>query len=593
MMRVSLTFLGLALVAGCDCGGGLIRDRDSGRLDAPGTDGPRPDVPGLDAPELGVDGGGSWPPEIVVIDPSAPADAPSRFDDPMAGTPGPAVLYPLNDALVPRNVFSPDVQWEPVGAMGDLFRITIEGSPTRLVGYVGHGGAAFEHDWLVRPDAWRTLATADAGTTVTFRVDRWQAATSTVHVGAPISLRIARGSIAGAVYYWTLGSFSGTEGRIVRVRQGTDVAPAVENFLPQPTAAPDGDRCAACHSLSRDGNRLAVALDDGTFGGVYDLTVDLTGADPPMVFRFDQPWFFAAFDPTGTRLVMTDPSQGTHLLNGMTGAEITPMSGPMRSGTHPAWSPDGMSIAIVINADDAWNPTTGDLASVPVLGTDRFGAAGLLHGGSTLSGAPEGGTLDAYPTYSPDSSMVVFQHGTRTLVTAAGATGALYAIPRAGGSASRLTAATGPSAFYPNFTPFTTPSDTGPNVFWVLLYSRRDYGNELAGTRGTGRRQIWVAAVSTALDGGDPSFAPYWLPGQEVEEENASAYWAPIACRANGQGCTIGGQCCSERCGGTGSDMVCMPPPECRNEGETCSVAADCCETGAVCAGGVCLATVF
>lgn len=552
---------------------------------------PRPDVPGLDAPELG-DGGG-FPPEIVVIGPGAPADAPTRFGDPMAGTPGPDVLYPLNDALVPRNVFSPDVQWEPEGASGDLFRITLDGSPTRVVGYVGHSGAAFEHDWLVEPTAWRTLATADAGSTVMFRVDRWEAATRTVHVGAPVSLRIARGSIAGAVYYWTLGSFSGTEGRIVRVRQGTDAPPAVENFLPSPTAAPDGERCAACHGLSRDGNRLAVALDDGTFGGVYDLTADLTAADPPMVFQFDQPWFFAAFDPGGTRLVMTDPDQGTHLLDAMTGAEITPMSGPMRGGTHPAWSPDGDSIAIVINADDAWDPTTGNLATVPVLGPDRFGAAGLLHSGSTLSGAPEGGTLDAYPTYSPDSSMVVFQHGTRTLVTATGATGALYAIPRAGGEAVRMSAATGPSAFYPNFTPFTTASDMGGTVFWVLLYSRRDYGNELAGTRGTGRRQIWVAAVRTSLGGGDPSFVPYWLPGQEVEEENASAYWAPVACRTTGQDCSFGGQCCSERCGGTDGAMVCMPPPECRREGETCSTAADCCEVGAECAGGVCLATVF
>lgn len=579
------------LPAGCDCGGGTARNRDGGggSLDgAGGGDGSSTEDGGGGDPDTGPP-----PADLVIIGPGAPADAADRFTDPVSAVAGPAILYPLDDVLLPRNVYSPDVQWEPEGVAGDLYRIRFAGTPTTLTAYVAHSGAAFEHDWLAPEAAWRTLAMADAGTTMTLTVDRWEAGASTVHVGPSIAVRIARGSIAGAVYYWTLGSFSGTEGRIVRVRQGTGRAPVVENFMPTPTISPDGERCAACHGLSRNGNMLAVSLDDGTFGGVYDLTTDLTVADPPMVFRFDASWFYAAFNATGTRLLMTDDSQNTFLLDGATGARITPGSGPLPSATHPAWSPDGNTVALVVGADDAWNPSVGDLVTMPVLGGDSFGAMASLHAGSALSGAPEGGALDAYPTFSPDSSLVVFQHGTRTLASAAGATGALYAIPAGGGTAVRLSSAHGGSAWYPNFTPFRTPDDVGDDVFWVLFYSREDYGNELAGTRGTSRRQIWVAAVSADITGGgDPSFVPYWLPGQASEEENASAYWAPVACRLDGVDCISGGQCCSGVCGGAG-DMTCQPPPACRREGDTCSTAADCCEAGAMCAAGLCLAAPF
>src|SRR4029079_279515 len=174
------------------------------------------------------------------------------------------------------------------------------------------------------------------------------------------------------------------------------------NFMPSPPIGGDGQRCAACHGLSRDGNHLAVALDDGTFGGVFDLTADLTAADPPMLFRFTRPWFYAAFSPDGSRVFMTDPDQQSFLLDGATGNEITP-GGGLRDGTHPAWSPDGQQLAVVVHADDAWNPTVGDLATQAVTGADSFAAAALLHTGSDLPGAPEGGSLDAYPTYSPDS----------------------------------------------------------------------------------------------------------------------------------------------------------------------------------------------
>jgi len=112
-------------------------------------------------------------------------------------------------------------------------------------------------------------------------------------------------------------------------------------------------------------------------------------------------------------------------------------------------------------------------------------------------------------------------------------------------------------AFYRNFTPCTTegldPSIDGAGEFrsayWLLFYGRRDCSNAQVGTRGTGRRQIWVSAISTDVrEGRDASAVPYWLPGQEVAQQNASALCAPLACRPSDVDRSDNGECCSGDC---------------------------------------------
>lgn len=566
--------LAASLAPGCSCGGGLEprnQDGGGGGRDGNGFDVGQPE----DAFVAPVD--------LVVVAPGTPADAASHFGDPADGDPthAPNLLYPLDEVQFPRNVWSPDVQWDDPGVAGDLYRVRFTGAPVTLTVYLVHSGAGFRWDYTPEFDAWRQLTAGASGRSMQLSVDRWISASHQVASGTPITVRVASEGIAGAVYYWRLGDFAATEGRVIRVRQGGVTAPVIEEFMPSPPAGSDGDRCAACHGLSRDGNHLAAALHDGDFGGVFDLTTDLTVTDPPMLFRFDQPWFYAAFSPDGSRVLMTDPSQGSHVLDGATGAEIT----TLRDGTHPAWSPDGSQVALIVHADDAWNLTVGDLATMTVNAGDTFGAAGLLHTAADLSGAPEGGAMDAYPTYSPDSAFVAFQHGTRTFVTQPGARGALYLIPSGGGAAVRLDRASIGDAYYPSFTPFITSVDEVQRTYWLLHYSQRDYGNQYAGTRGTSRRQIWVSAISTSA-GVDPSSAPYWLPGQEVAQQNASAYWAPLPCRAEGNQCSSGTQCCSNVCDATNH---CGAPPMCRHEGETCTHTSDCCTPGLSCIGGACV----
>ena len=154
-MTRTLVVLALAgalfALSGCDCGGLSSRTGDGGGggLDGAGSDGARGDGSSTD------DGGGddpdTGPPpaDIVIVGPGAPADAADRFSDPLSAVAGPSILYPLDEVLLPRNVYSPDVQWEPEGVAGDLYRIRFAGTPTTLTAYVGHSGAAFEHAALL------------------------------------------------------------------------------------------------------------------------------------------------------------------------------------------------------------------------------------------------------------------------------------------------------------------------------------------------------------------------------------------------------------------------------------------------------------
>ena len=167
--------------------------------------------------------------------------------------------------------------------------------------------------------------------------------------------------------------------------------------------------------------------------------------------------------------------------------------------------------------------------------------------------------------------------------------GRLELIGASGGAPAPLTHANGPdgaSGYWPNFSPF----DVG-GYYWLAFYSRRDYGNAQAGTRGVHRRQIWVTAISDhPTTGTDPSSVPYWLPGQSAASENMSAYWAPAACRTNGIACRVGSECCSGACmpAADGTYRCMSTMAACRPSGATCATAADCC-TPLMCAGNVCL----
>ena len=257
------------------------------------------------------------------------------------------VRYPLADALVPQNVAPPDVQWEQ-GVAGDVYRVRLSKPHVAVTGYVTHSGAGFRFNWPTDPAGWRALVESDLDDPITLRVDR--ATAGAAIEGAARSLRVAQGSLAGAVYYWDLRA-----GKILRIRE-EPTGPVREDFLPRAPQRATGDRsrCVACHTVSRDGLQMAAELWEGQGpSNVFDLGRDLTADPAPTRFPVtDTPsspsWVYSSFNANSTRLI-ANRLGGLFLVNPATGATVPPVAGtlPQGASVQPSWSPDGNTIAYI------------------------------------------------------------------------------------------------------------------------------------------------------------------------------------------------------------------------------------------------------
>ena len=519
----------------------------------------------------------------TTVSDGAPMDARARFataptDDPARVA---TVLYPLDGAVIPNNLPPPVVQWER-GAAGDLYRVRLTKPHVELQRIVAHSGMAFSYADTPAADDWRALMESDPDDPITLRVDRFDAARTQLIPGAALRLRVARATLSGTIYYWDLAG-----GRILRIDALTgERSVAVPSPPPKPNEPDRGSRCIACHTVSRDGRFMSVEMwGGGREGAAFDLTASDLGADPaPTVYgpRADLTYLFSTFSPDN-QFVMINYGNTLGLIRREGGVRVENTGLPTERSAHPSWSPDGREVAYITNHDGSWavDFTAGDLAVLPRTGETTFGPPRILHRGPSSPG----GNADAHPSWSPDGRFLAFQHGVNSRGAREGAPypGQLMLTPRdatperAPVVLANANGAGDPSSFWPNFSPFQQGG-----YYWLAFYSRRDYGNPQAGTRGTGRRQIWVTAVRTDGAGTtDPSSVPYWLPGQDRAQENMSAYWAPVACRMNLDTCRVSAECCSGLCQlQTNGSYACAPPPPamCRRAGTTCSQGSDCCE---------------
>ena len=505
------------------------------------------------------------------------------------------LVYPLDQALMPQNVYPADLQWTR-GNVGDLVRIMMTKTDVTTNAYVLDDAP---HHWLADAAMWRSLAQTDPMEAASIHVDHIDAASGNLIMGAPVHVTFARAALTGSVYYWAIA-----QGRIIRIDDGT--ANRVD-FMPHPEQG-----CVGCHSVSPSGRYMVGRFGGGdNVGSVFDLTTDLSASPAPSVWASRTSlWWFSSWSPDESRLVVTFnesgiPGQGgaqLRFLNPTTGSFIDPPGMPV--GSLPAWSPDGSRIAYVTNLPaHSWGGDfrTGDIALLPVTGTDRVGAPTIIHRGNSIPATSlPAGAGDSYPSWSPDSHLIAFAHGTgcRSALDGAGNPldrDALYLMREDGSAVVRLDAAsggpTGDLSYQPRFSPFTQGG-----YFWVAFLSNRPYGNRQVGTLASPHEQIWVTAISTTPTAGmDPSRVAYWLPGQDPTSLNISAYWAPRACRMDGTSCTVGSECCGGLCAPNAMGMlVCTPPPVamCHHADATCSTDADCCMSATehlACIGHVCV----
>ena len=486
------------------------------------------------------------------------------------------MLYPYDRTVFPRGLTGPTLQWNGGGA-ADIY-------------YVHAVCPTFEFEtWTTVPppsryvfdamptDIWKKLTDSTSGD-ITVSVQRHDG--SQPYLPVTRSWTVAPANLTGTIYFWEVN-----QGNVVRLKPG-DTAP--ENFITKPA----GVTCLACHSVSKNGSTIVAAANGGPSPwGTYDAATGnaLYYSGIPSGFEAISPdgqyvlwrhWIDGAFNSLG-HLSLSKFNDATEL------AQLNPGTG---APAHPAWSGDALKVAFAVRTDgnglDFNNATLWtsdvDLASATFSNTHMI----VDHDAAR--------TAVTFPTFSPDSKWIAFERSTQarsrgaqsdiSLTTADGAT--QIALDQTNG-AGLLTGPEASSTYEPTFMPIAAGG-----YFWLIVVSERSYGNTLTDLAPASRRkQLWVTAIdATPKAGQDPSHPAFWLPGQDIGNNNMRGEWALSPCKKLGDTCTAGYDCCDGFChdDGMGKLTCTNSGGGCSQIGEACKTAADCCDAAAACIGGFC-----
>ncbi|RIK09229.1 MAG: hypothetical protein DCC49_06935, partial [Acidobacteria bacterium] len=264
------------------------------------------------------------------------------------------------------------------------------------------------------------------------------------------------------------------------------------SFGPELQVSPDGSRIV--FSSSREGFDIGIYTmdllrDPGTGEPITTnlrlLTPD-SGNDMEPVFTADGSAIVFSSDRDGDRALYvmdTDGSDQTRLLPGS------------RADGEPAVSPDGGEIAFVSR--------TGSGSEIFAVSLGRDGTSGAYYAGSPRQVTWLGSEVAA-PTYSPDSSLIVFDAGVR-------GSQQIWRVGRGGENPAALTSAEQFAfAAHPSISPdgmgiaFTGREQSGEGAAWTIFVA--DFGGrEILGEP--------VAVGPSDLEEVDPSFSP---SGEEI-----------------------------------------------------------------------------
>jgi hypothetical protein len=490
---------------------------------------------------------------------------PAPFDAPSGPDPALQIVYPFAETVLPLRVLSPDIQWNGAGG-NDVYRLRMSSTYIQYIEYFTGG-----NHYIVPQVQWENIEFSGAGPVsdpLTVELSRMSG--QTAYQPKTLLLRIAQGIVYGSIYYWELPDQCGaTNGKILRIKPSSEVA---DEFFPY------GGQCWGCHTVSRDGGKLAAEFDAGN-GPLYTLNLQLD----PVNFGDINPgapagnFIFSAFDNTGTRLLASDNNMFSPaaapltVIDAVNRTVLNPNA--MGSGCgEPAWSPDGTKIAGICNlTGGGWifDASGGNLAIASIDANSQVSGQQILVQQGALPGRP------AYPTFSPDGQFIAFgrpDQGSRST-----GNGTLWLVASAGGQAAQLTTAQYNDSR--NFNPVFAAKSAG-GYMWMVFISRRDYGNQLVGAS---RQQLWIAAVDDPPQANDPSHPPFYLRGQQMCGKSENAYYALDPCKEIGESCMSGIECCNGQClfDTETQTYICKDPPdpnECIHTGNACQVSEDCCD---------------
>jgi hypothetical protein len=437
----------------------------------------------------------------------------------------PALVYPSDETMFPINVSRIRHDFTPGGSNG-VFRLRFAGPSTTVDVYTA------SETFVPSEEQWDWIAESNRGGEVILTVaaadpnapgDVWQSQS--------IRLYFSEAEVEGAIYYWS----TGTKG----VMKALVSDPIPLKFYTDPTAS-DSDKCVACHTLSRDGKRLAVGYEGETLRevSVPDRDVILPvetgtgGGDPvdpmnPMMPDKGMPdkgmasaW--TTFSPDGSKLLVAADGVLT-LINSDTGEAIGENSGivPIPTGsiaTHPDWAALGDRVAITLGTDGGNKEVKG-------------GAIAILPYDDGVWGEPEiivpnagGDDNNFFPVFSPDSKWIAYVNAIGNSKDAV--TAKLRLVAASGGEPvelvrlnQRVNNVDG-VLDVGNSMPTWAPS-TRPGIFWLAFSSLRAYST--VRPQDAKEDQIWIAAIDPELP--DPGYSAFWAPFQNTDDGNHRAFW--------------------------------------------------------------------
>ncbi|MFT3696640.1 MAG: hypothetical protein QM831_26100 [Kofleriaceae bacterium] len=474
--------------------------------------------------------------EVVVhaqgtrVDPSLPANTPDLFTGAETIATAPAIVYPAENVVMPRNLGDFEIHWTDASP-NDIWEISLHTDLSDMRVYVpGKNGLA-----SIGPSAsyqaflsteWAAAVGSEA--TVTYQVRGVQSANPGAGVGAapPRLVKLTNEEMNGGIYYWaSAGDDANSPEGIWRHDMAKPGEPA-EQFetLVQTTSAdyPNG-RCIACHTLSRDGAHMVVTWDGGDGASstvdVGTKTVSASGADA---------WNFSTFTPDGNTLLTVH--DGVLVVRDY--ASLAVLASPTFGGmvSHPDLSPDGTQLVYVrrpttdpVQSD--WSFTAGQIW------TRSFDASTNTFGPETMLVSDSSNNY--YPSYSPDGKWVLFNKASADSYNDVDAT--VYVV-KADGTAAPIQLAqlnTGASLTnsWARWAPFQQTVGT-ESIYWITVSSQRNFGVRIdqaarvAAMQGK-RPQIWMAAFvpSVADVNMDPTQPSFRLPFQNITTNNHIAQW--------------------------------------------------------------------
>lgn len=443
---------------------------------------------------------------------SAPADSASLFGsatrNPAGTDPGsePAPVYPSHQTMFPVNVSRIRFEWtEP--SEGLVYELTFEGDETDVT-ILTTGGS-----WFPTEEEWDWVAESNRGGMVKLSITALDpTAPSEAWTSEPIDIFVSDAAVPGAIYYWS----TGTSG-VMRARLEDSIS---QKFYTDP-GAPDSDVCVACHTVSRDGRRMAMG-----YGGETLRTIDIDTLDVlvPTPSQEERKVGWSTFSPDGELLLVAEKGV-LRLLDSDTGEPVGDNDGivPLPEGQKanmPDWSGLGDKVAFAMTRGRVGNKEIED-ASIAVIDYNdgAWGEATVL---VASQGPPDN---NFFPAWSPDSAWIAYVNAQQKSKDAVTAT---IRIVSADGSTSRdlvrlnqrVNAEDGVTGIG-NAMPRWAPS-TRPGIFWLAFSSLRAYAT--LRPQDDKEDQIWIAAVDPAASG-DASYAAFWAPFQSIEDGNHRAFW--------------------------------------------------------------------